>query len=77
MKKVIVGLGEILWDVFPSGKVLGGAPANFAYHVNQVGHEGYVISAIGKDDLGNEVMDSLANKNLPHIIQHTDYPTGT
>jgi fructokinase len=62
MKKVIVGLGEIC-GTFSFGKVLGGAPANFAYHVNQVGHEGYVISAIGKDDLGNEVMDNLANKN--------------
>lgn len=77
MKKIIVGLGEILWDVFPSGKVLGGAPANFAYHINQAGHEGFVISSIGNDDLGNEILDHLTNINLPHLIQHTDYPTGT
>lgn len=77
MKKLIVGLGEILWDVFPSGKVLGGAPANFAYHINQTGHEGYVISSIGKDDLGREIMGQLSKYNLPHIIQHSDYPTGT
>ncbi|HQQ81032.1 MAG TPA: carbohydrate kinase [Bacteroidales bacterium] len=77
MKKVIVGMGEILWDVFPSGKVLGGAPANFAYHVNQTGHKGSVISAIGEDDLGREILDHLSNKNLPHIIQHVDHPTGT
>ncbi len=77
MKKVIVGLGEILWDVFPSGKVLGGAPANFAYHVNQSGNKGYVISAIGEDDLGREILGHLTQKNLPHIIQHTIYPTGT
>lgn len=77
MKKLIVGLGEILWDVFPSGKVLGGAPANFAYHINQTGHEGYVISSIGKDDLGREIMVQLSKYNLPHIIQHSDYPTGT
>lgn len=77
MKKVIVGLGEILWDVFPSGKVLGGAPANFAYHINQAGNEGFVISAIGNDDLGKEILGHLTNKKLPHIIQYADYPTGT
>jgi len=77
MKKTIVGLGEILWDVLPSGKVLGGAPANFAYHINQSGHEGYVISSIGKDDLGSEILNQLSNNKLPHIIQQSDYPTGT
>ena len=37
MKKVIVGIGEILWDMLPSGKALGGAPANFAYHAGRLG----------------------------------------
>ena len=45
----IVGIGEVLWDVFPSGKKLGGAPANFAYHAVQFRHEGPVVSAVGLD----------------------------
>jgi fructokinase len=53
MENVIVGIGEILWDVFPTGKVMGGAPANFAYHVSQFGYDGYAVSAIGSDELGN------------------------
>ena len=46
-ERFIVGIGEILWDKFPTGKRLGGAPANFAYHAGQFGHESLVISAIG------------------------------
>jgi len=77
MKKLIVGIGEILWDVFPDGKVLGGAPANFAYHVSQFGYEGYVVSAIGMDSLGKEILDSLAEKKLNQIIESVAYSTGS
>ena len=58
MKNIIVGLGEILWDVFPERKILGGAPANFAYHISQFGFNGYTVSAIGDDLLGKEILDS-------------------
>jgi fructokinase len=75
--KTIVGLGEILWDVFPERKVLGGAPANFAYHASQFGFEGYAVSATGKDVLGKEIADSLAAKGLNYLIESVDYPTGT
>ncbi|NDW10969.1 carbohydrate kinase [Dysgonomonas sp. 520] len=74
---VIVGLGEILWDVFPDRKVLGGAPANFAYHISQFGFNGYAVSAIGEDLLGKEILSSLENKKLNYLIETTDYPTGT
>ena len=77
MDKIIVGLGEILWDVFPERKILGGAPANFAYHVSQFGFNGYALSAIGNDLLGKEVLRSLEEKNLNYLIETTDYPTGT
>lgn len=77
MKKVVVGLGEILWDVFPERKILGGAPANFAYHISQFGFEGYAVSAIGNDDLGKEILESLGQKNLKHLLQTTHFPTGT
>ena len=59
---VIVGIGEILWDMLPNGKVLGGAPANFAYHVSQFGFEGYAVSAIGSDELGDEIVSCLSKK---------------
>ena len=75
--KTIIGIGEILWDVFPERKVLGGAPANFAYHASQFGLEGYAVSAIGKDLLGKEILDNLADKKLDFLIETIDYPTGT
>ena len=62
MKKVIVGIGEILWDLLPSGKALGGAPANFAYHASRLGEEGWAVSAIGDDALGREILDIVAEK---------------
>ena len=76
MKNIIVGLGEILWDVFPERKILGGAPANFAYHISQFGFNGYAVSAIGKDLLGKEILDSLEQKGLNHLIESTNFPTG-
>ena len=77
MKNTVVGLGEILWDVFPERKVLGGAPANFAYHASQFGFNGYAVSAIGEDLLGKEILKSLEEKELNYIIEKTDFPTGT
>lgn len=77
MTDIIVGLGEILWDMLPQGKVLGGAPANFAYHVSQLGFNGYAVSAIGKDVLGKEILDALEEKQLKHQIAIIDFPTGT
>ncbi|SHG10284.1 carbohydrate kinase family protein [Dysgonomonas macrotermitis] len=77
MNKTIVGLGEILWDIFPERKVLGGAPANFAYHISQFGLDGYAVSAIGKDDLGADLIKNLESKGLGYLIEETDFPTGT
>lgn len=76
MKNIIVGLGEILWDVFPERKILGGAPANFAYHISQFGFNGYTVSAIGDDLLGKEILDNLEKKQLNYLIEKTDFPTG-
>ena len=77
MKKVIVGIGEILWDMLPGGKALGGAPANFAYHASRLGEEGWAVSAVGDDPLGAEIMEIVAEKRLNHLIAVTDQPTGT
>ena len=55
----VVGLGEILWDLFPEGKLLGGAPANFTYHINVLGNQGLTVSSVGSDELGCEILDTL------------------
>lgn len=75
--KYVVGIGEALWDVFPEGKKLGGAPANFAYHVSQFGLNGMAVSAVGHDGLGDEILGALRGKQLNLHIQQVGYPTGT
>ncbi len=76
MNDVMVGMGEVLWDMLPEGKKIGGAPANFAYHVSQYGFDGYVVSAVGDDKLGNEILESFNNRRLNYLIQRVPYPTG-
>ena len=75
-KRYVVGLGELLWDLLPSGKRLGGAPANFAYHVSQFGLKGLAISAVGQDALGEETIQELERKQLLAYIERVEYPTG-
>ncbi|MDE6534110.1 MAG: carbohydrate kinase [Muribaculaceae bacterium] len=77
MKDIVVGMGEALWDVLPEGKKIGGAPANFAYHVSQFGLPSCVVSAVGNDPLGNEIIDNIVSKGLNHLIERVPYPTGT
>ena len=76
-KKVIVGIGELLWDMLPSGKAIGGAPANFAYHAGRLGEEGWVVSAVGDDALGHEILDVLDEKRLHSLVAMSEKPTGT
>ena len=75
----LAGIGEILWDVLPQGKQLGGAPCNFAFHALQTGLESYVISAIGKDKDGDEILQVLDTLGLNTSFVQTkdDYQTGT
>lgn len=77
MNNVVVGMGEALWDVLPEGKKIGGAPANFAYHVSQFGLTSCVVSAVGPDALGKEIQENLTSKGLTHLIAEVPYPTGT
>lgn len=77
MKQVIVGLGEALWDCLPEGKKLGGAPANFAYHAGQFGHDSLAVSAVGNDPLGQETLDEFDKKGVKHLMPKVDYMTGT
>ena len=76
-KKYCVGLGEILFDVFPTGSQLGGAPANFAYHAGQHGLLSVAVSAVGNDAFGEEALRQLDEKGLKHIMPKVNFPTGT
>ena len=77
--RYVVGLGEVLWDVLPEGKKLGGAPANFAYHAGQfLGMDSTVaISALGDDKLADETIDALKEHGLNDLMPRVPYPTGT
>lgn len=77
MNDVVVGMGEALWDVLPEGKKIGGAPANFAYHVSQFGLSSCVVSAVGDDALGKEIVENFTSKGLNQLIAEVPYPTGT
>ena len=76
-KNIVVGMGEALWDMLPEGKKLGGAPANFAYHVSQFGLDSCVVSAVGDDVLGHEILECLDARGLDRHIDVVPYPTGT
>jgi fructokinase len=73
----IAGIGEVLWDQLPQGDVLGGAPANVAYHAGQLGAESYMISAVGKDALGDKIISLLSGKGINLMLNKADHPTGT
>ena len=78
-KRYVVGLGEVLWDVLPEGKKLGGAPANFAYHAGQfLGTDNTIaISALGEDALAEETIEALKDHGLKYMLPRVKYPTGT
>lgn len=75
----VVGIGELLWDMFPEGKRLGGAPANFAYHCKAFGAESYPVSCVGDDDPGREILQALDTHDIDvsFIAVDSEHPTGT
>ncbi len=78
MSKKIAAFGELLWDILPNGKVLGGAPANFIYRINSFGDEGTLLSRVGNDRAGKEVREALRKLGVSDENIQTDYefPTG-
>jgi fructokinase len=78
-KRTVVGLGELLWDLFPAGKQLGGAPANFAYITTLLGDVGITVSRVGDDALGSEALQRLAQLGLRTDFVQWDraHATGT
>ena len=80
MTNPIVGIGELLWDVYPDGrKVSGGAPFNFAFHCHRLGHPAAIVSRVGGDDLGHELREEVRRLGLSDEFIQTDpaHPTGT
>ena len=78
-KPTVLGIGELLWDCFATGRRPGGAPGNFAFHVNQLGMHGIVCSAVGQDELGAELLQFLRDHQLDtDAIQiDSEHPTST
>lgn len=75
--KKIICFGELLWDMLPQGKQAGGAPMNVAFHLSRLGYEAFPFTAVGRDDLGSELIRFLKSKNIStRFIQENDYPTG-
>jgi fructokinase len=75
--KKVIGIGEILWDMLPAGKQLGGAPTNFAYHAQQLGLHASIISSVGNDDLGQEIVQNIKDTGIVSFIDIIDKSTGT
>lgn len=75
-KKKIVGFGELLWDCLPTGKQIGGAPGNFAFHATQCGLDGVMVSAVGNDASGNEILAEADKRGLKYFCARTAQPTG-
>jgi fructokinase len=77
-RRVIVGIGEVLWDVYPDAARFGGAPANFACHAAALGAESWMASAVGTDDLGDRALSSLktAGVECDNVVRDTEHDTG-
>ncbi len=76
-KKTVLGVGEFLWDITPSGKRAGGAPVNFAYHATCDEVEGWAVSAVGRDELGRELLETARENGIHLLVAEVDSPTGT
>lgn len=85
MKNIIIGIGEVLWDIhrslvtsIPDGRTLGGAPANFVFHCAQLGLDARIVSAVGEDKDGQDIVRELDKKGVRHLLVTVpDHPTGT
>jgi fructokinase len=79
MQSLFIGIGELLWDLLPSGRQLGGAPANFAYISSLLGNRAVIVSRIGDDDLGSEARARCSSLGLDisHLQTDPERPTGT
>lgn len=79
MSKKIVAFGEIVWDILPNGKVLGGTPSNLVFRCNSFGEKGFLLSRVGDDELGNAALEKLSELGISdrNVQIDTEFPTGT
>lgn len=77
MAKTIVGFGELLWDNLPGGRRIGGAPGNFTFHARQCGLNSTLVSAVGRDEAGSELLLKARKRGLNMIVTRRDEPTGS
>lgn len=79
MKKTVIAFGEVLWDLLPDGAKLGGAPCNFAYRINSLGDEAWMVSRLGQDARGTEARARLEalGMSTEFLQRDDDLPTGT
>jgi fructokinase len=78
MPKNIIAFGELLWDIFPTGEALGGAPANFAYRINSLAHDGWLVTRLGNDDRGQRAAELVraSGMSLNYVQWDDKHPTG-
>lgn len=79
MKKKIVAFGEVVWDILPNEKVLGGTPSNLVFRCNSLEEQGFLLSRVGDDDYGTEALDKLKELNISdtNVQIDSEFPTGT
>lgn len=79
MSRKIVAFGEVVWDILPNGKVLGGTPTNLVFRCNSFNEQGFLLSRVGDDELGNEAFEKLKELNISdeNVQVDTEFPTGT
>lgn len=75
--KLVIGIGEFLFDVLPGGKKAGGAPVNFAFHASKHGVRACAISALGDDELGKELAAIAKDNGIEVIAPVVPWPTST
>ena len=79
MGKKIVAFGEIVWDILPNGKILGGTPSNMVFRSNRFGEEGFLLSRVGNDELGFAALEKLKELGISdeNVQIDSEFPTGT
>ncbi len=77
-KLLVAGIGEVLWDMLPDGRQCGGAPANVIFHAAKLGARGVVVSAVGTDADGDDLLAFLRSKDIDcSLVARNELPTGT
>ena len=79
MNKKVVAFGEVVWDILPNGKILGGTPSNMVFRCNSFNEQGFLLSRVGDDELGNEALEKLKELGISddNVQLDTEFPTGT